>query len=243
MSATPPLPVHLEDLIVTVRRGFDSPLDQLSSAVVASEYLGDVADDLVGHFVEKARRSGASWSQIGQSMGVTKQAAQKRFVTKAPAETPAVDPAKGFSQFSADARDALAAAQEEARAAGNGETVPGHLVLGFLSLPAATATRALHAAADDAAIREALAPTLPAPAESVPALIPYDAGARQALEGTFAHAQRLGHPLVGTAHVLLALLEDAAVGPVLGELGIAPQQVEEAAVDSVDAHTRAASDG
>jgi len=45
-----------------------------------------VADHLVGHFVDQARRSGASWTEIGQSMNVTKQAAQKRFVPKEQAD-------------------------------------------------------------------------------------------------------------------------------------------------------------
>jgi len=58
-------------------------LDQLSDAVIAADHLDDVADRLIGHFVDQARRSGASWTDIGRSMGVTKQAALKRFAGKA----------------------------------------------------------------------------------------------------------------------------------------------------------------
>ena len=50
--------------------------------MLAGEHLGDVADHLIGHFVDQARRSGASWTDIGRSMGVTRQAAQKRFVAE-----------------------------------------------------------------------------------------------------------------------------------------------------------------
>ena len=64
------------------RRRTPTPLDQLSDAVLAADHLGEVADHLIGHFVDQARRSGASWTDIGRSMGVTKQAAQKRFVPK-----------------------------------------------------------------------------------------------------------------------------------------------------------------
>ena len=42
--------------------------------------LGELADHLIGHFVDQARRAGASWTDIGRAMGVTKQAAQQRFV-------------------------------------------------------------------------------------------------------------------------------------------------------------------
>ena len=64
--------------------------------MLAAEALGEVADHLIGHFVDQARRSGASWTEIGKCMGVTKQAAQKRFVPKA--ETSPLDPNDGFSQ-------------------------------------------------------------------------------------------------------------------------------------------------
>ncbi|MET0459721.1 MAG: ATP-dependent Clp protease ATP-binding subunit, partial [Ilumatobacteraceae bacterium] len=58
-------PVRLDDLIDAIRRVHPDVLDQLSDAVLAAEHLGDVADHLVGHFVDQARRSGASWSDIG----------------------------------------------------------------------------------------------------------------------------------------------------------------------------------
>jgi hypothetical protein len=69
-------------------------LDRLSDAVIAADHLGDVADHLIGHFVDQARRSGASWTDIGRSMGVSKQAAQKRFVAKGPANHQTSTPAR-----------------------------------------------------------------------------------------------------------------------------------------------------
>jgi hypothetical protein len=36
--------------------------------------LGEVADNLIGHFVEQVRGSGSSWIDIGKSISVTKQA-------------------------------------------------------------------------------------------------------------------------------------------------------------------------
>ncbi len=75
-------PVRLDDLIEAIKKVHTDALDQLTDAVLAADHLGDVADHLIGHFVDQARRSGASWTDIGRSMGVTKQAAQKRFVPK-----------------------------------------------------------------------------------------------------------------------------------------------------------------
>ena len=37
-----------------------------------------MGDQLVDHYVAVARANGASWSQIGEALGVSKQAAQQR---------------------------------------------------------------------------------------------------------------------------------------------------------------------
>nr|8ADA_A Chain A, Uncharacterized protein Rv2667 [Mycobacterium tuberculosis H37Rv]8ADA_B Chain B, Uncharacterized protein Rv2667 [Mycobacterium tuberculosis H37Rv] len=63
-------PVRLDELINAIKRVHSDVLDQLSDAVLAAEHLGEIADHLIGHFVDQARRSGASWSDIGKSMGV-----------------------------------------------------------------------------------------------------------------------------------------------------------------------------
>ena len=80
----PQPPVRLDDLIghVLDRHPDGNALDHLSDAVQVSSSLGELADHLIGHFVDQARRSGASWTEIGEYMGVSKQAAQKRFVAR-----------------------------------------------------------------------------------------------------------------------------------------------------------------
>src|SRR5437899_2438823 len=150
---TNPLPndaVRLDDLINAIKKVHSDALDQLTDAVLAAEHLGDVADHLIGHFVDQARRSGASWTDIGKSMGVTKQAAQKRFVPKG--DTVDLDPDEGFRRFTLRARNAVMAAQEEARAAGNDEIEPAHLVLGLLAEPDGLAAKAIvaHGVSPDA---------------------------------------------------------------------------------------------
>jgi hypothetical protein len=213
-------PIRLDDLIAAIKKVHSEPLDQLSDAVIAADHLGDVADHLIGHFVDQARRSGASWTDIGKSMGVTKQAAQKRFVSKGPSEPSDLDPNQGFSRFTLRARNAVMAAQNEARAAGNAEIRPEHLVLGLLNEPEAIA--ALSLIAQDVsleAVRQAVTAALPA-AGGVPDLIPYDSQARKALELTFREALRLGHNYIGTEHILLALLELENGAGVLTDLGI-----------------------
>src|SRR3954471_23508333 len=135
--------VRLDDLIEAIKKVHPDALEQLTDAVLAAEHLGEVADHLIGHFVDQARRSGASWTDIGKSMGVTKQAAQKRFVPKSPGEPSDLDPNQGFSRFTQRARNVVTAAQDAAHAAGNDAIIPAHLVLGLLSEPDGIAARVI----------------------------------------------------------------------------------------------------
>lgn len=213
-------PIRLDDLIDAIKKVHTDALDQLSDAVIAADHLGDVADHLIGHFVDQARRSGASWTDIGRSMGVTRQAAQKRFVAK-PGEGTDLDASQGFSRFTDRARKVVMAAQEESRAAGNDQTRPEHLALGLLSEPKGIGARALAAQGVSVeAVRDAVEAILPPAVPDVPELIPYDAGAKKALELTFREALRMGHNYVGTEHILLALLELEDGKGVLSGLGI-----------------------
>ncbi|BBU23292.1 ATP-dependent protease ATP-binding subunit ClpC2 [Mycobacterium xenopi] len=197
-------PIRLDDLINAIKRVHTDVLDQLSDAVLAAEHLGEVADHLIGHFVDQARRSGASWTDIGKSMGVSKQAAQKRFVPRS--DITALDPDQGFGRFTPRARSAVVAAQNAAHEARNREITPAHLVLGLLDDPEALATKLLNEqGVDPEVVRSAV--TLPPACDEPPQLTPFSGPARKALELTFREALRLGHNYIGTEHLLLALLE------------------------------------
>jgi ATP-dependent Clp protease ATP-binding subunit ClpA len=225
MSEPTPIayPVRLDELISAIKRVRPDVLDQLADAVLAAEHLGEIADHLIGHFVDQARRSGASWTDIGKSMGVTKQAAQKRFVPRA--EPTTLDPEQGFGRFTPRARGAVVAAQNAAHEAGNSEITPDHLLLGLLDDPAALATVLLNLQKVDAdTIRGAV--SLPPVAAEIPELIPFSGPARKALELTFREALRLGHNYIGTEHLLLALLElEDGAGP-LHRSGVDKDRVE-----------------
>jgi ATP-dependent Clp protease ATP-binding subunit ClpA len=219
MSFSAPInyPVRLDDLINAIKTVHSDELEQLADAVLAADHLGELADHLIGHFVDQARRSGASWTEIGRSMGVSKQAAQKRFVPKA--ESTALDPTQGFARFTPRARSVVVAAQNTAHEAGNNEIGVSHLLLGLLSEPDSLAVKLLKAQGVEAgAVRAAVA--LPPRVADVPALIPFSGPARKVLELTFREALRLGHNYIGTEHILLALLDAEADDGALHRLGI-----------------------
>ena len=154
-------PVRLDDLIDVIKKVHAEPLEQLTDAVLAAESLGEIADHLIGHFVDQARRSGASWTEIGKCMGVTKQAAQKRFVPKAPDfESAALDPNAGFGRFTPRARNVVVVAQNKAQQAGNSEITPDHLLLALFDDPDGLAVKLLAGQGVDAgAVEKAV--TLP----------------------------------------------------------------------------------
>jgi len=223
-------PVRLDDLITAIRTVHDEPLAQLQDAVLTAQALDEIADHLIGHFVDQARRSGASWTEIGTCMGVTKQAAQKRFVPKA--EGSPLSSADGFSRFTPRARNVVVESQNVARAAGNAEITPAHLMRGLFVDPASLAAHLLQAHGVDAEAAAAAAP-LPPPDADVPALVPFSGPAKKVLELTFREALRMGHDYVGTEHVLLALLRDEGEDGPLHTLGLDEQIVETEIADAL----------
>ena len=212
------IPVRLDDLIDAIKSVHTDALDQLTDAVLAAEHLGEVADHLIGHFVDQARRSGASWTDIGSSMGVTKQAAQKRFVPKADtADRPqrglrALHPAGPHRRRRAPRTPPATPATSRSR--------PNTCILG----PARRHRVAGHRhslqprASTPTQIRAAI--TLPPATGEAPDLVPFSGPAKKVLELTFREALRLGHNYIGTEHILLALLEsEDGDGPLHG-LGV-----------------------
>jgi ATP-dependent Clp protease ATP-binding subunit ClpA len=220
-------PVRLDDLIDVIKQVHAEPLEQLTDAVLAAESLGEIADHLIGHFVDQARRSGASWTNIGKCMGVTKQAAQKRFVPKATGfDSTALDPNAGFGRFTPRARNVVVVAQNKAQEAGNTEINPDHLLLGLFDDPDGLAVKLLAGQGVDAG-KVAEAVTLPPGTDGdLPALTPFDGAAKKVLELTFRQALRLGHNYVGTEHIALALIQAENREGVLHRLGVDKKRFE-----------------
>jgi len=221
--------VRLDDLITLVRSRHPDgdELERLGDAVAVGEHLGEVADHLIGHFVDQARRAGASWTEIGRHMGVTKQAAQKRFVPRA--GTTEASELGGFARFTGPARRALTLAHEQAKSGRQAQVQPENLVTGLLAESegrAAALLTAIDGSADDlrAALADRLLPTDAEPA----AVVPYSGAAKKIIELCAREALRLGHDEIGTEHLLLAALADdeLPVARLLAERGVTHAVVE-----------------
>jgi hypothetical protein len=222
-------PVRLDDLIdfVKSRHPGSDPLQDLEHAVEVAARLGDVADHLIGHFVDQARRAGASWTDIGQHMGVSKQAAQKRFVPRVPEDIDLSDTA-AFGRFTVRARKVVEAAQEEARTALHGAIEPEHLVLGLLHAGGIAAQIFTEAGAGPDAIRAAVA-TPGGQKRPLKGHLPVGPATKKTLQLAVREALRLGHDYIGTEHILLGLLSDDQdpTAAALAGLGITHRRTEE----------------
>jgi hypothetical protein len=203
--------------------------------VLVGEHLGEMSDRLIGHFVSAAREAGASWTDIGRSIGVSKQAAQKRFVTRS-SDEPALTPARAFSRFTDRAKHVVLAAQEEARRARHTEVGTEHLLLGFLHEPRCVAVKAIESlGAPRDELRGAVEAALGPSQADVPGHIPFSRQAKKVRNLTLREARRLGHNYIGTEHMLLAMLRDekSLCARVLLGMGVSRKGAEDWIVDQL----------
>ena len=196
------------------RRAGDTPLDRVEAALAISEELAGGADELIGHFVAEARQAGCSWTQIGERIGVSKQAARQRF-TVLPGHSPA-----GSLERQPRLVACLVAAAREAAADGAGEVGTHHQLLGLYEegVAAAILERIGIGAGEVRRAARTMFPGGGEPGEHPP---PESAEARAAVEAAAALARRAGLDSVGPAHLLGALALDpgSRARRVLGQLG------------------------
>ena len=236
-----PFPVPLDNLILYVKSLHDDagPLVHLSDAVEVAASLDEQSDALIGHFVDQARRSGASWSEIGASMGVSKQAAQKRFVPRTDG-TDLVPEGQMFTRFTLRARYVVAAAQLTAAGRNVEEISAADLAAALLAEPDGLAAKLIHdAGVSDEQFFEALGVTLASgKVDAAPSSLrelAFDADGKAALKGTLKAVLRLGHNYVGTEHLLLGVL--FAGGPVaerLTSIGLGVEVIEPALIKVIE---------
>jgi hypothetical protein len=227
-------PIDLQDLIRAVQDKTRSctELERLDVAVKYGELLKGIADDLVGHFVGEARKSGASWAQVGERLGVTKQAAQQRHVHRTLRLLGRRSRPSGqgpFERFSQAARDAIVVAQEEARSLRHNYIGVEHLLLG-LSADGVIGPLLRAAGAPRDAILEQVRRIVGEGKGTPGGTIPFTPRCKRALELAARTANRSGQP-VETGHMLLGILDlrEGVGAEVLDTLSISREDLQKAA--------------
>ncbi|HEX3647647.1 MAG TPA: Clp protease N-terminal domain-containing protein [Pseudonocardiaceae bacterium] len=221
-----PLNLNLTDLIANVDDDLaeGAALAKVAEAQARSHTLTALGDQLVNHYVAIARDDGASWSEIGDAIGVSKQAVQQR-------HSPQM-----FNRFTDLSRHVVVLAQEAARTLRHGAIDTEHLLIGLLDEQRGLAARLLvERAGSAAAVRAALDQHLaPAGRKSLRGHIPFTAASKQALEAAVAVAADLGNDFVGTEHLLLGILSvDGKAKSALATLDITPESTKPLVVEAI----------
>lgn len=196
-------PPTLDELIRLVQADSpsDSPLDQLATAATTINTLNDTGDAVLGHFVDRSRGAGHTWTEISSVLGVTKQAVHKRF-----SFTGATTPT--FERFTDRARNVLKQCRIEADNLGHAYIGTEHLLLAQYAEPDSIAGKILigRKITKKAVEQAILARTPKGDAASDDAT--YTPRLKHMLEAAVSEAINLGHNYIGTEHLLLAFYQE-----------------------------------
>jgi hypothetical protein len=211
------LGVTLADLVHRVedRSPGGTALERLVLAVELGGQLALLGDAIVGQFVDGARAEGASWAQIGTILGVSKQAAQQRFVPFEP----------DLTRWTDRAKRALEQANQEAVRLQHAYVGTEHLLLGITKADNLGRRALVALDVDLGALRKAVTGRTGQVASSADGAgpLPYTPLARSALGAALREALRLGHNYIGCEHLVLALAGgEGLAGDVLRDAGVSP---------------------
>ncbi len=211
--------------LVVERAGSADALDRLDSAVATADHVRDAADELLDRFVRAARDAGRSWTEIGVSLGVTRQAAQQRYVA------PRADGRAWPKDFDTDARALVVAAQAHARAFRHRYVGTEHLLLALTADGGLGGTTLARLGVDAATVTERIGELVGEGHSSETATLGISPRTKRVLEAAGHEARRLGHrcAIASPEHVLLALSDqgDAVAARILRELNVSDDDVRE----------------
>ena len=191
----------------------DEALVELAQASRTVSDLEQVGDALLGHFVDQCRRSGHSWSEISSALGVSKQAAHKRFTFDVPT----------FDRFTDRARMVLSQSETEADRLGHGFVGTEHILLALFEVREGLALRVLdEVGISKSMVDEQVVSLIKRAPGSEGGKLPFTPRAKAVLRGAVEVALQLGHNYIGTEHLLLGLFgdEESIAAKVLRDLGV-----------------------
>jgi transposase-like protein len=196
------------------------------TALRALTALRQELDRLESDLVRRALRVGSSWSHIARALGISKQAAHRKYHEIAGYNLRAAETGAKIL-VTGEAREAMRLAREEAKLLGQPAVCTEHILLGVLRCEQSLAARALGAlGVSHQAARERLQTTMPGlPDGSGPSKV--SPHARRILEGALREAMKRQDDHIGAEHLVLSLLSDSRNGAVqtLEMLNATPNQI------------------
>lgn len=196
--------------------------DWLALLTVAARLSGQLralGDDLVEDYVEHCRMHGYSWTDIGSVLGVSRQAAQQRFLVPHRRYAP--------EEFSAELHQAMTHVKQLAVEHHNNYIGTEHLLWGVTAEPN-SATRLLDAAGVSVTdLRHSLRTRLSVGASQAAERIAFTPYSRKALATADELATQDGASGIGCDHLLVGLvrLGRGTAAALLGEAGLDPAKL------------------
>jgi hypothetical protein len=234
--------MNLDELIGAVEDGNDEPLDRISAAAALKDQIEQLGDELLDHFVKDARDAGCSWTQIGEALGVTRQAAQQRHGGLLGRIVEGLKAGK-FQRFTKRARAAVVASQTAARDRQHDAVETEHLLLGLFAADEDDVGVAVVALAnlgvDRATVEREVEQRMPSGERPVRGHIPFSAQSKKTLELALREALRLGHNYIGTEHIVLALrrVEEGGAAQIMAERGVTYRRLQTTVVGILSSMT------
>lgn len=189
-------------------------LELLKSAAELSGRLQALADDLVEDYVEHCRLHGCSWNDIGTALGVTRQAAQQRFL----APHRPYDP----EEFSDELRQAMAEMKQVAVQHRNNYIGTEHVLWGLLAEDNSAARLLVADGVSLDKLRPALRARLGMGASQAAERIAFTPYSRKALATARELATKEHSETIGCDHLLIGLARvgRGVAATVLTEVGV-----------------------
>lgn len=200
--------------------GEGGPADALHAITALRARL----DQLERRHVGELLGAGATWAQVAETLGITRQAAHSRYRHLPRRAAPSASSSEVKKVLvTGDARSVVRLARQEAAAAGAPAVGTEHLLLALTRTAGGRVARALTSVGiNEDALRSCLHPTIVADGTLAAINGGFTRYAREVLEGSLREALTRGEGFIGTDHLLLALLRNPAGGAAqtLGALGI-----------------------
>lgn len=222
----------LDDLISEVDQrcssggfsGHDQPdwIELLKAAVGVAVQLQALGDDLVEEYVEHCRLHGSSWAEVGDALGITRQAVQQRF--RAPHREYAPE------DFSEELQRAMTAMKDAAVQHRNNFIGTEHLLWGIIAEDNSAAAWLAAREVSTADVQQALKKRMTVGASQAAQRIAWTPYSRKAMALAREAATREGTANISCRDLLVALisLDRGVAAKVLLEVSVTADDIEQA---------------
>src|SRR3954447_3941380 len=193
-----------------------SSLERLGAAAAVAGDLRELGDLVVDRYVNAARADGRSWAQIGAALGVTKQAAQQRFVGRPVPSAP-------WPNLSEAGSAVMERAVDVARQLHHRYLGTEHVLLALASDPGLAGSALGRLGVSPERVAEQVHRIVGPGHSDESATLGITPRTKRVLETARMEARRLGHRCAEPEHLVLAVSDaEGAAQQILRETGIRP---------------------